>query len=137
MIVDTSVIYALLDSRDGAHDEVVEWYRVADPEFETTPFVLAEMDHMAGRILGANAQRAWRADVAAGVYRVEWWDTAAVDSIAVADRYADLAVGITDGSLVALADRMGVVEIATLDQRHFRAMAPLSGESFILLPMDS
>jgi predicted nucleic acid-binding protein len=39
---------------------------------------------------------------------------------------------------VALAARLGVVEIATFDERHFRVMHPEgSGETFRLLPADA
>lgn len=34
-------------------------------------------------------------------------------------RYDDLPVGTTDASVIALAERLGVTEIATLDRRHF------------------
>jgi len=137
MIADTSVIYALLDARDSTHDEVVAWYRRTQPAFETTPFVVAEMDHMAGRLTGGPAQAAWRRDLAAGVYGINWWPTAAADSVAIAEKYGDMAIGITDASLVMLADRLGTDEIATLDQRHFRAMTQISGGPFRLFPADA
>ncbi|MGZ6689820.1 MAG: hypothetical protein ACXVHQ_20265 [Solirubrobacteraceae bacterium] len=40
--------------------------------------------------------------------------------------------------LVALVERLGKVEIATLDERHFRAVRPLAGgKAFRLLPGDA
>ena len=43
-----------------------------------------------------------------------------------------------DASLVALAARLGTTSIATFDERHFRAMQPLTGEpAFTLLPVDA
>ena len=40
-------------------------------------------------------------------------------------------------SLVVLAERLETVSVATLDERHFRAVRPLaSGQAFRLLPMD-
>ncbi len=92
---------------------------------------------MAGWLTGSAAQAAWRRDLAAGVYGINWWRTAAVDSVAIAEKYSDMAVGITDASLVMLADRLGTDEIATLDQRHFRVMTQVSGAPFRLLPSDA
>lgn len=43
----------------------------------------------------------------------------------VAERCADTDLGFADASLVALAERIGTIEIATLDERHFRAVRPL------------
>jgi hypothetical protein len=38
---------------------------------------------------------------------------------------------------VVLAARVGTVDIATFDERHFRAMEPLTGGSFRVLPADA
>ena len=138
IIADTSVIFALLDGSDADHQRVVAWYQAADPTFVTTPLVLAEVDHLAGARAGPAAPRAWRADLSAGAYVVEWWDDAAKSSAAIADQYHDLGIGLTDASLVALGERLGTVEIATLDERHFRVIRPRRGAAaFRLFPADA
>ncbi|MBV9943242.1 MAG: hypothetical protein JO262_14040 [Solirubrobacterales bacterium] len=38
----------------------------------------------------------------------------------VAERYADRGLRLADASLVVLAEPRGTIEIATLDERHFR-----------------
>ncbi|MBM7790438.1 putative nucleic acid-binding protein [Tenggerimyces flavus] len=40
--------------------------------------------------------------------------------------YADLPLGTTDASVVALAERLGTTEIATLDRRHSAWFVPLT-----------
>ena len=138
IIADTSVIFALLDGSDADHQRVAAWYQAADPTFVTTPLVLAEVDHLAGARAGAAAQRAWRADLSAGAYAIEWWHDAAKSSAAIADQYQDLGIGLTDASLVALGERLGTVDVATLDERHFRAIRPRrGGAAFRLLPADA
>lgn len=137
IVLDTSVIYALLDAADQRHREARDWYAKVDEDLVTTPLVLAEADHLASTRGGPRAVRALRTDVRAGAYLVDWWTSAARESADVADRYADLGIGLTDGSLVALAARLGCVDLATFDERHFRALRPLSGgDSFRLLPLD-
>lgn len=138
IVIDTSVIYALLDRRDHRHQESVRWYEGSSDELATTPLVLAEVDHLAMSRAGDQAAKAFRRDVSAGVYVVEWWDTAAAEAAEVADRYSDLRLGLTDGSLVALAARAGTTRIATWDERHFRAVSPLrGGPGFLLVPADA
>ena len=44
-VVDTSLIYALLDANDNNHQSAVDWYTSARPALSTTPLVLAELDH--------------------------------------------------------------------------------------------
>ncbi len=138
IVVDTSFVYALLDGRDGRHAVARQWYAQVDDELATTPLVLAEVDHLAGARAGALARDAFRADVAAGAYEVAWWATAASEAVLVAGQYADLGLDLTDASLVALAARIGTESVATFDERHFRAVAPLSGAAaFTLLPADA
>ena len=138
IVVDTSLIYAILDGRDAQHERALSWYENVDEELVTTPLVLAEADHLAVRRAGGRAARAFRADVVAGVYGVEWWPAAAAEAAEIADRYADLGVSLTDASLVALANRVESTAIATFDERHFRALRPLGvAEAFTLLPMDA
>jgi len=49
---------------------------------------------------------------------------------------ADLRLGLADLSVVVLAARLDTLRILTFDYRHFRAVRPLQGGSFVLLPMD-
>jgi len=138
IILDTSIIYALLDAADSRHRQALHWYDTLDNELVTTPLVLAEADHLATTRGGSHALRAFRADVRAGAYLVDWWPTAAREAAEVADRYADLGIGLTDASLVVLAARVDSVDVATFDERHFRAVRPLRGaEAFRLLPLDA
>ena len=50
------------------------------------------------------------------------------------ERYADLGLGGTDTSVVAIAERLGIVKIATLDRRHFSVVRPSHVDAFTLLP---
>jgi len=50
------------------------------------------------------------------------------------ERYGDLPRGGSDASLVALAERLGAVKVATLDQRHFRVVRPRHVEALTLVP---
>jgi predicted nucleic acid-binding protein len=137
IVLDTSVIYALLDGADQRHRQAVDWYGLLDEELVTTPLVLAEADHLAMTRAGRWAARGFRADVRGGAYLVEWWATAAREAVEVADRYEDLSLGLTDASLIVLAARVGTADIATFDERHFRATVPLrAAEAFRLLPID-
>jgi predicted nucleic acid-binding protein len=51
-------------------------------------------------------------------------------------QYRDLEIGLADASMVVLAARYGTSTIVTLDERCFRAMRPLGGGHFTLLPAD-
>ncbi len=136
IVIDTTAILAFMNSADSRHAEVSDWLEQESDTLVTTPLILAEADHLVGSRGGRGAQAALREDLARGAYTVDWWRGATQASIEIADRYADAGLGLADASLVALADHVGTVRIATLDERHFRAVRPLEGTAFELLPMD-
>ena len=49
-------------------------------------------------------------------------------------RYDDLPVGTTDASVIGLAERLGVTELATLDRRHFTVVRPRHVSALTPLP---
>jgi len=137
VVLDTSVVYARMDRNDADHAAVSAWIDEQDDELVTTPLAVAEMDYLLTRIGGAPAAAALRTDLKAGTYEVEWWPAAVTESVSVADRHVSMALGLVDASLVALAARLSTTRIATLDERHFRVLEPLTGEpAFTLLPTD-
>jgi hypothetical protein len=42
--------------------------------------------------------------------------------VKIASRYADSGLGLAVASLVVLAERLNTIDIATLDERHYRAV---------------
>jgi predicted nucleic acid-binding protein len=48
-------------------------------------------------------------------------------------RFADLGLGLVDGSVVALAETLGIRRLATRDVRHFAAVRLRDGRSFELV----
>ncbi len=137
IVVDTSAILAYMNSADTHHVAVRDWLASEADDLATTPLIVAEADHLVAARGGPTALRALRADLAAGAYLVEWWPGAIAGVVRVAERYAELGLGLADASLVGLAERLRTVKIATLDERHFRAVRPLSGgPAFRLLPRD-
>lgn len=138
IVADTSLLFALLDRSDQHHTAAATWYERELPDFICTPLILAEVDHLAESRLGAHATHAYRQDVIAGAYRTKWWAGAEAEAAEIADRYAGLGIGVADASLVVLAAALETATIATFDERHFRALRPLSdGSAFRLLPVDA
>jgi predicted nucleic acid-binding protein len=138
IVLDTSVVLAFMDRRDADHEHVREWMRTQEDELITTPLVVAELDHLVLRQGGPAAARALREDLDSGAYFIEWWPTAIHETIAHAKRHESMELGLTDASLLALAARLQTTSIATLDERHFRALQPASGtNAFMLLPADA
>jgi predicted nucleic acid-binding protein len=137
IVVDTSAILAYMNTADRHHAEVSAWLEAEREELATTPLIVAEADHLVASRGGRAASSALRADLGSGAYLVDWWPGAMAGAVRVAERYADSGLGLADASLVVLAERLETLSIATLDERHFRAVRPLAGgDAFRLLPQD-
>ena len=137
IVADTSGVFAALDRSQPAHGRVRAVVELGDV-LVLSPFVLAELDYLlATRISPAAALELLR-DVEQGAYELAPF---AVDDVAAArqvvERYGDLGIGLADASIVVAAERYGTVRVLTLDERHFRALRPLGGERFELLPADA
>jgi uncharacterized protein len=48
--------------------------------------------------------------------------------------YADLGLGLVDASIVAVAERLKLTEIATMNHRDFAVVRPVHCDAFELLP---
>ena len=139
IVLDTSVVLAVMDRRDVNHERVRDWVDGVRDELCTTPLVLAELDYLVPKRGGSAAAQALRDDFQDGAYLVEWWRSALRETTAAARLYESIDLGLTDASLIALAAHLETTRVATLDERHFRAVRPLSGDatSFTLLPADA
>ncbi|MDQ3573748.1 MAG: PIN domain-containing protein [Actinomycetota bacterium] len=135
MIADTSGLLALFNRREPAHVAVAAAISAEPETLVVSPYVVAEVDYLAATRLGIHAELAILRELASGAYELA--AVSADDMSRAADvvrRYEDQNVGLTDASLVVLAERYGTRRILTLDRRHFGVLRPLSGGRFRILP---
>lgn len=137
ILLDTGGLYAALDENEPLHEAAARALRAARGPRVLSPFVLAELDYLVGKRIGTEAQLALLDEVARGAYRLEPFDAEDVRAArVVAARYADLAIGLADASIVVLAMRYSATDVLTTDLRHFRALRGPGDRPFRLLPDD-
>jgi predicted nucleic acid-binding protein len=96
--------------------------------------VVAETAYLLDRQLGVDAEVALYDTILEGSLRVEPLTTDDWTSIRdLVDRYRDLPLGGTDASLVAIAERLKVRRLATVDRAHFTVVRPRHVEAFELV----
>ena len=102
-------------------------------------FVAAEIDYLIQKFAGVAGEILFLEEIAAGPYELASFNQDDLaTAVAVIDQYRSLGIGLADASIVVLAERYSTHDILTLDERHFRAVRPLSGRpSFRLLPADA
>jgi predicted nucleic acid-binding protein len=137
IVLDTGGLYAALDANEELHGRCVAALVSAQPPRFLSPFVLAELDYLIGARVGHEAQMALLDEVVRGVYRLEPFSAEDVDRAKeVMERYADLAIGLADASVVVLSQRHTTLDLLCTDQRHFRTLRGPGGKAFRLLPYD-
>lgn len=97
--------------------------------------VVTEVVYLLATRLGAAPEVRFLGDLAGGSFNVE--PVAAADWLRIAElvvRYQDLPLGTVDASVVTAAERLGIVDIATVDRRHFSVVRPANVDAFTLLP---
>jgi predicted nucleic acid-binding protein len=104
-----------------------------------SPLVMAEIDYMVLDRAGVAKELEVANDLTGGAYEIAGIDLDDLrEARQVIEKHRDLGIGLTDAVNVVLADRFDTNEILTTDQRHFRALTPLSRHfaAFKLLPLD-
>lgn len=135
LICDTGPLLAALDASDPDHGPCAELLTGSDEDLVVPTLVLAELDYWCHERLSASAWLAFLEDLLEGVYRPA--APTAVDltrCLELQRTYLDLNLGVVDASVVALAERLGELKVATLDHRHFRTLRPAHTHVLALLP---
>ena len=135
LVLDTSTLLAALDAGEPRHEECVRALADGRVELILPLLVLAELEYWCAKRGGTSAWLLFLDDVLAGAYRLEAPTTADLGRAReLQARYADLDLGIVDATIVALAERLDLTRVATLDHRHFTVVRPSHVEAFELLP---
>lgn len=137
ILLDTSGILAALFDDQKHHEECAQIMRDDDGPYILSPFVLAEADYLILKYGGIEAEQMFLEDVELGRYLLaEYHQFWMGDTRRMVHRYRDLNIGITDASLIVLADEYKCYDVLTLDLRHFRALRSITRKVFRILPAD-
>ena len=126
IVVDTGVLLAVADADD-------RWHAASQALLASYPSselilpapVIPETGWMIAAVLGPTTEAAFIGSVAAGDFTVtdltpnDWHRVAAL-----VERYADMDLGTVDAAVVAIAERLKVTTLATLNPRDFRVVRP-------------
>jgi uncharacterized protein len=138
LVVDAAPLVALADADEPRRGEILAILRSESGGLFVPAPVTAEVDYLLGQRFGSPARRAFLEDLAARRYETPGLTQRDYESALEVDRrYADLDLGLADLSLVIIARALDTRRILTFDHRHFRAVRPLQGGAFTVLPDDA
>jgi uncharacterized protein len=134
VIADTGFIVALLNQSDAKHQEVVPIYR-RQQMILIPQTVLAEVAYLLGRDAGISTVIAFLRGLPKSHFRVISLTNEDLSQISdILSQYEDSRIDFVDASVMAVAERLGITTVLTLDQRDFRLFRPRHCQNFELLP---
>ncbi|HEX3732973.1 MAG TPA: PIN domain-containing protein [Mycobacteriales bacterium] len=135
IVCDTSGLYDAYDEEQERHAQARDVIEASAGPLLLSPFALAELDYLLLTRLGSLAEDRMLEDVAQGAYELcSMTGTDVAQAREITRRYTDLKLGLADASNVVIAARYQTTRILTFDHKHFRAITPLWGSAFTLLP---
>ncbi|ACZ85212.1 type II toxin-antitoxin system VapC family toxin [Streptosporangium roseum] len=135
LICDTGPLYAAMNRKDQDHVRCLDLLETHPGPLILPGPVLAEVCWLLESRIGPAAEADFLQSIVDGELTMEPLTTVDVARMkALVVKYANFPLGAVDAAVIAVAERLGVQEIATIDHRHFGAVKNSHGGHFTLLP---
>jgi uncharacterized protein len=135
-ILDTSFLFALTDQSDRNHQRVQATAQNVNEPLVLPVAVLPEVCYLIASRLGHLAMRRFVSSMTTpdGVQVEPVTKEDLVRIYRLLEQYADSQLDFTDAAIVAIAERLEITRVYTLDHRDFSIIRPRHCEYFKLLP---
>lgn len=134
ILVDTGPLVAAADADDANHRRCVRFFATAQRPLLVASSVVPEVCYLLARHLGTAAEAAFLRAFPEELSLQELTTSDVRRAADLVEQYGDLPLGMVDASLVAIAERLGLRTVATLDRRHFSLVRPRHVTAFELVP---
>jgi uncharacterized protein len=134
ILVDTGPLLAVADADDANHRRCRTYFEASTDALVVPITVVPEVCYLLQRNLGSGAESAFLRAFPDELRLEPVTVTDLRRAADLVDRYADLGFGAVDASIVAVAERLGLTTIATVDHRHFSVVRPHHVAAFTLVP---
>lgn len=135
ILVDAGPLVAALSANDADHRRCVQFFDSSTEDLLITPYVAHEVCYLTERNMGSQAEAAFVRSLARGeITQVTLTANDLARMAELVEKYADFPLGAADASVIAVAERLRITDIATLDHRHFNVVRPEHVSVFRLLP---
>lgn len=131
-VIDSGVLYALVDAADTFHAECVEAIGAEQETIVVPMATLPEVCTLIASRLGIDNETAFVRHLVESDWRLE--ALANGDLERVLGMMAEHEIGFADATVATIAERMNANRIYTLDRRHFERVRPRHVARFELLP---
>jgi uncharacterized protein len=134
-MLDTSFLFALTDQSDRNHQRVLTVAQNANERLVLPVVVLPEICYLIASRLGHPAMRRFVSSMTPDVVQVESVTIEDLSRIQqILETYADNQLDFTDAAIIAIAERLAITHVYTLDRRDFSIIRPNHCDYFELFP---
>jgi predicted nucleic acid-binding protein len=134
-VVDTGPLVAAALVDDPDHVPCATWFEQATGFLVVPDLVIPEVCYLLATGARTHVEVAFLRSLIGSRLTIEHIEESDIQRMTeLVDTYADLPLGAVDASVVAVAERLGATEVATLDHRHFSVVRPRHASAFTLLP---
>jgi uncharacterized protein len=135
ILIDTGPIVAAASKRDQHHASCLTALSALREPPLITPLIVMGVCYFLSTRATPAAEAATLRSVAVGTFNLVTLSTDDLQrSAELVERYADLPLGAADASVIAVAERLDVRQVLTLDRAHFSIVRPRHVRTFGLLP---
>lgn len=135
LLCDTGVLLAVGNAKDKHHQACLKLLRQAEGPLLVPSPVMGEVGYLLESRVGPHAEVTFlKSFGGSGFHVAELEDEDLPRMAELVERYVDLPLGLVDAAVIAIGERLGLREVATVDHRHFRIVRPRHVEAFTLLP---
>ena len=119
-LLDTSFLFALTDQSDRNHHRVLAVAQRANEPLVLPVVVLPEVCYLIASRLGHQAMRRFVSSITSDTVQVEPVTTEDLVRVhQLLEQYADNQLDFTDAAIIAIAERLNITRVYTLDRRDF------------------
>lgn len=134
-IIDTSAIISLVDRSSEHHHSLADIINKDDYRLIIPSPVIPEACYMLNKKFGISVEIQFIEEIISVNFHIEiikFLDLARI--VEILKKYNNLDIGYVDGAIVAIAERLKINRIFTLDRKHFNSLIPLGFDYFEIYP---
>jgi uncharacterized protein len=134
-LLDTSFLFALTDKSDRNHQRVITFAQSCNENLVLPVLVFPEICYLIASRLGHQAMRQFLSSMTPNAVQLESMTLEDLTRIQeILAQYADNQLDFTDAGIIAVAERLRIRRIYTLDRRDFSIIRPKHCDYFELFP---
>ena len=137
LLCDTGPLVAAINEDDDDHSACANLLLANAGNLMVPSLVITEVCYLTQKASGAETEAAFIQSIVRD--EIEVIEITPTDWQRIAEltvQYLDLKLGVVDAAVIAVAERLKVTEVATLNGRDFRTVIPKHVKALKLLPLD-